>query len=57
MYFNFIGHLLGAAGSVEAAITALSCYHGYMPPNINLKDAETMGKLNHRSLWSDGNLS
>ncbi len=32
---GMIGHMMGAAGAVEAAITALTTHHGVVPPTIN----------------------
>ena len=43
---GMMGHSLGAAGAVEAVFSVLAIRHGFLPPNINYRDADSAWELN-----------
>jgi 3-oxoacyl-[acyl-carrier-protein] synthase II len=43
---SMIGHLLGGAGAVEAAVTVLTLRDGVIPPTINVDDVDDDVQLN-----------
>jgi 3-oxoacyl-[acyl-carrier-protein] synthase II len=44
---SMTGHMVGAAGAIEAAICARVITDGIIPPTINLHDVDPLCKLNH----------
>ncbi|MEB3329144.1 MAG: beta-ketoacyl-ACP synthase II [Candidatus Sericytochromatia bacterium] len=44
---SMTGHLLGAAGGIEAIATVLAIYHSLMPPTINLEDPDPACDLDY----------
>ena len=43
---SLMGHLIAAAGAVEAAICALAIHHGALPMNANLREGDPECELN-----------
>ena len=44
---SMTGHLLGAAGGIEAIATALAIHHGVLPPTINYESPDPDCDLDH----------
>ena len=49
---SMTGHMLGAAGGIEAAFTALTVYNGIIPPTINLHTPDPDCDLDYVPLTS-----
>jgi len=44
---SMLGHLLGAAGAIEAAVSVLTIEHGILPPTINLTNPDPACDLDY----------
>jgi len=44
---SMLGHMLGASGAVEAAVTALAVHEGVIPPTINYETCDPVCDLNY----------
>ncbi len=53
---SMLGHMLGAAGAVEAAITALTIRRGVITPGINIEDPDPACDLNFVDVVTDKNI-
>jgi 3-oxoacyl-[acyl-carrier-protein] synthase II len=42
---SMTGHLLGAAGGLEAVVAVLALHHGVVPPTINVEDQDPECRL------------